>query len=128
MITGGERGIGTTWDRSRRGISRNRCNFLPPFQISIGNKVRKMASDRCEPPSLSAELGGGVEVGQGEQVECGANGPGGVPSELQTVRGQQFIVGPRYSNLQYIGEGAYGMVVSAYDNDTKTKVKSFYIM
>ena len=29
---------------------------------------------------------------------------------------------PRYSNLQYIGEGAYGMVVSAYDNQTKTKV------
>ena len=29
---------------------------------------------------------------------------------------------PRYTNLQYIGEGAYGMVVSAYDNETKTKV------
>ena len=28
----------------------------------------------------------------------------------------------RYSSLQYIGEGAYGMVVSAYDNQTKTKV------
>jgi hypothetical protein len=38
------------------------------------------------------------------------------------VRGQTFIVGPRYSGLQYIGEGAYGMVVSAYDNETKTKV------
>ena len=32
------------------------------------------------------------------------------------------IVHCRYSNLQYIGEGAYGMVVSAYDNQTKTKV------
>ena len=40
----------------------------------------------------------------------------------QTVRGQSFIVGPRYTSLQYIGEGAYGMVVSAYDNETKTKV------
>ena len=28
----------------------------------------------------------------------------------------------RYTSLQYIGEGAYGMVVSAYDNQTKTKV------
>ena len=35
---------------------------------------------------------------------------------------QAFIVAPRYTNLQYIGEGAYGMVVSAYDNETKTKV------
>ena len=26
-------------------------------------------------------------------------------------------------HLQYIGEGAYGMVVSAHDNETKTKVR-----
>ena len=26
------------------------------------------------------------------------------------VRGQTFAVGPRYSGLVYIGEGAYGMV------------------
>ena len=117
------KGTGIIWDDAIACTKTySRDNFLPPFQISIGNKVRKMASERCEPPSLSGELGGGVEGVPGDQVECGANGPGGVPSELQTVRGQQFIVGPRYSNLQYIGEGAYGMVVSAYDNDTKTKV------
>ncbi|KAI8434704.1 hypothetical protein MSG28_003231 [Choristoneura fumiferana] len=29
----------------------------------------------------------------------------------EIVRGQVFEVGPRYVNLQYIGEGAYGMVV-----------------
>lgn len=40
----------------------------------------------------------------------------------ENVRGQVFTVGPRYTSLQYIGEGAYGMVVSAYDNETKTKV------
>ncbi|CAH1986517.1 unnamed protein product [Acanthoscelides obtectus] len=33
----------------------------------------------------------------------------------EVVRGQVFEVGPRYTNLAYIGEGAYGMVVSAYD-------------
>lgn len=27
------------------------------------------------------------------------------------IRGQAFEVGPRYTNLAYIGEGAYGMVV-----------------
>ena len=37
-------------------------------------------------------------------------------------------MGPRYTNLQYIGEGAYGMVVSAYDNETKTKVWKKYIL
>ena len=49
-----------------------------------------------------------------------ADGPADNPGE--TVRGQLFCVGPRYSSLQYIGEGAYGMVVSALDRDTKTKV------
>lgn len=29
----------------------------------------------------------------------------------EMVRGQLFEVSPRYINLQYIGEGAYGMVV-----------------
>ncbi|KAH1009564.1 mitogen-activated protein kinase 1-like [Dendroctonus ponderosae] len=38
------------------------------------------------------------------------------------VRGQIFEVGPRYTNLSYIGEGAYGMVVSANDVLTNTKV------
>lgn len=28
----------------------------------------------------------------------------------EIVRGQAFYVGPRYTNLSYIGEGAYGMV------------------
>jgi mitogen-activated protein kinase 1/3 len=29
----------------------------------------------------------------------------------EIVRGQVFEVAPRYTNLAYIGEGAYGMVV-----------------
>ncbi|XP_012720765.1 mitogen-activated protein kinase 1 [Fundulus heteroclitus] len=49
---------------------------------------------------------------------CGPSpGPG-----TELVRGQAFDVGPRYSNLSYIGEGAYGMVCSAYDRDNKTRV------
>ncbi|KAA3678004.1 mitogen-activated protein kinase 1/3 [Paragonimus westermani] len=42
-----------------------------------------------------------------------------VPS---TVRGQVFEVGKRFSDLRYVGEGAYGMVVSAYDEKRKEKV------
>ena len=37
---------------------------------------------------------------------CGPS-PG---SGTELVRGQAFDVGPRYSSLSYIGEGAYGMV------------------
>lgn len=39
-----------------------------------------------------------------------------------TVRGQMFEIGPRFSDLRYIGEGAYGMVVSAFDRFRNEKV------
>lgn len=41
---------------------------------------------------------------------------------VEYVREHAFEVGPRYTNLAYIGEGAYGMVVAAVDNITKQKV------
>uniref|UniRef100_A0A673WZB5 Mitogen-activated protein kinase n=1 Tax=Salmo trutta TaxID=8032 RepID=A0A673WZB5_SALTR len=50
-----------------------------------------------------------------------ASGPNpGSGAEL--VRGQAFDVGPRYHNLSYIGEGAYGTVCSAYCRDNKVRV------
>ncbi|KAM4717871.1 mitogen-activated protein kinase 3 [Anableps anableps] len=42
--------------------------------------------------------------------------------EVETVKGQIFDVGPRYTNLSYIGEGAYGMVCAAQDNWTQQRV------
>ncbi|OXB62186.1 hypothetical protein ASZ78_015368 [Callipepla squamata] len=50
---------------------------------------------------------------------AGGSGGAGGP---EMVRGQVFDVGPRYTNLSYIGEGAYGMVCSAYDNVNKVRV------
>ncbi|XP_019622345.1 PREDICTED: mitogen-activated protein kinase 1-like [Branchiostoma belcheri] len=41
---------------------------------------------------------------------------------VEVVRGQHFEVGPRYSGLQYIGEGAYGMVCSAVDQTTGKRI------
>lgn len=40
-----------------------------------------------------------------------ATGVSSVNPNAEIVRGQVFEVGPRYTNLSYIGEGAYGMVV-----------------
>ncbi|XP_013145968.1 PREDICTED: mitogen-activated protein kinase 1-like [Papilio polytes] len=51
-----------------------------------------------------------------------AAGAASTNPNAEIVRGQVFEVGPRYTNLQYIGEGAYGMVVSAFDNVKVTKV------
>ncbi|ELU13684.1 hypothetical protein CAPTEDRAFT_98373 [Capitella teleta] len=48
--------------------------------------------------------------------------PAAEQGHTEMVRGQPFEVGPCYANLAYIGEGAYGMVVSAYDTKHKTKV------
>lgn len=38
-------------------------------------------------------------------------GTASVNPNCEVVRGQTFEVGPRYTNLSYMGEGAYGMVV-----------------
>lgn len=40
-----------------------------------------------------------------------ATGASNVNANAEIVRGQIFEVGPRYTELSYIGEGAYGMVV-----------------
>jgi len=36
--------------------------------------------------------------------------------EVQTIRGHPFVVGPRYHCIEFIGEGAYGIVIKASDN------------
>ncbi|KAF7260304.1 hypothetical protein EG68_02105 [Paragonimus skrjabini miyazakii] len=40
----------------------------------------------------------------------------------ETVKGQVFEVSPRYTNLSFIGEGAYGIVVAAFDSKRQEKV------
>ena len=40
----------------------------------------------------------------------------------ETVRGNTFKVGPRYHTLEYLGAGAYGVVVSAIDSVSNQKV------
>ncbi|RXN12857.1 mitogen-activated kinase 3 [Labeo rohita] len=65
--------------------------------------------------SSAAGAGGAVAPG-------GANGAAGSKPGLESVKGQNFDVGPRYTDLQYIGEGAYGMVCSAFDNVNKIRV------
>ncbi|KAH7713392.1 mitogen-activated protein kinase 1 [Aphelenchoides avenae] len=40
----------------------------------------------------------------------------------EVVHGHVFEVAPRYTNLSYIGEGAYGVVVSAHDSVTAERV------
>ncbi|KAK6057302.1 kinase domain protein [Cooperia oncophora] len=47
-------------------------------------------------------------------------------NNVEEVHGQLFEVGPRYVNLSYIGEGAYGMVASAlgHSNTEKSELLS----
>ncbi|KAG7266679.1 hypothetical protein CRUP_038067 [Coryphaenoides rupestris] len=52
----------------------------------------------------------------------GCHGAAGSKGASELVKGQAFDVGPRYTNLSYIGEGAYGMVCSAMDNVTTQRV------
>lgn len=55
--------------------------------------------------SNSSAAGAGGAVAPGEATAAAGSKPG-----LESVKGQNFDVGPRYTDLLYIGEGAYGMV------------------
>ncbi|CAF2077010.1 unnamed protein product [Rotaria magnacalcarata] len=48
--------------------------------------------------------------------------PSALGPNVEIVRQQRFEVGPRYTDLKFIGEGAYGMVVSAFDHTTQQRV------
>ena len=52
----------------------------------------------------------GAAAGAGSAAPDGTSGAPGKPGIQESVKGQIFDVGPRYTNLNYIGEGAYGMV------------------
>jgi mitogen-activated protein kinase 1/3 len=44
------------------------------------------------------------------------------PDEAHMVNGTPFKIGNRYQNLTFIGEGAYGIVASAFDTVTQEMV------
>lgn len=49
--------------------------------------------------------------GSGNAGMAKNNGVINTNPHAEIIRGQIFEVGPRYTQLSYIGEGAYGMVV-----------------
>ena len=55
--------------------------------------------------SNSAAAAGAAGTVVQEATPAAGHKPG-----CESVKGQMFDVGPRYTNLSYIGEGAYGMV------------------
>lgn len=63
--------------------------------------------------SSAAAIGGsnsGATDSSNAAAPGGATGAAGSKPGLESVKGQYFDVGPRYVDLLYIGEGAYGMV------------------
>ena len=71
-------------------------------QVTAPSQDVVVQADGVQAPGVSGQAQVTGPVGVDGQGDAGA----GV-----TVRGQVFCVSPRYTGLQYIGEGAYGMVV-----------------
>ncbi|TSK28023.1 Mitogen-activated protein kinase 3 [Bagarius yarrelli] len=80
-----------------------------------GNSAAAAGAGAADSNGSAADAGGTAAPG-------GATGAAGPKPGLESVKGQNFDVGPRYTDLQYIGEGAYGMVCSAFDNVNKCRV------
>lgn len=74
------------------------------------NSRRSAAAEAAKSGSAQAAAASseGAEAKDGAPRDPAAPKPHG--RSVETVRGQVFDVGPRYTNLSYIGEGAYGMV------------------
>ncbi|MGH0180469.1 UNVERIFIED_CONTAM: hypothetical protein FKN15_003701 [Acipenser sinensis] len=65
--------------------------------------------------SSNRDVAGSGAAGSGSTAAGAVSGGAAAPappaaSKLESVKGQNFDVGPRYVDLLYIGEGAYGMV------------------
>lgn len=54
---------------------------------------------------------GGAQANGAAHIDAVRNRNITANPNAEIIRGQVFEVGPRYTNLAYIGEGAYGMVV-----------------
>uniref|UniRef100_A0A8C4MXM3 Mitogen-activated protein kinase n=6 Tax=Amniota TaxID=32524 RepID=A0A8C4MXM3_EQUAS len=108
-----------------------RPSALQPFRVApsllLPGQRRRLHRQRRGPSgrrgvgrAAAAERRGQRGGGGGRAPNMAAAAAAGAGPEM--VRGQVFDVGPRYTNLSYIGEGAYGMVCSAYDNVNKVRV------
>lgn len=59
----------------------------------------------------AANDGGGNGTNRNASADTAQRNRSNANPNTEIIRGQVFEVGPRYTNLAYIGEGAYGMVV-----------------
>lgn len=66
--------------------------------------VGAAGSNSAAPPAAAAAAGAAGTVAHDGAPAAGPK------LGCESVKGQLFDVGPRYTNLTYIGEGAYGMV------------------
>lgn len=80
-----------SFDNRDRISKESKWKFVQSIVLSAMERINEAAND-----------GNGPE---GVRVHNNAN------PNAETIRGHCFEVGPRYTNLAYIGEGAYGMVV-----------------
>uniref|UniRef100_A0A8C6KB48 Mitogen-activated protein kinase n=1 Tax=Nothobranchius furzeri TaxID=105023 RepID=A0A8C6KB48_NOTFU len=82
------------------------------------------AAKAADPNSSQAAASGAAEDKATAPQNVASTTPTRIsrPARTETVKGQIFDVGPRYVDLCYIGEGAYGMVVSAQDVVRNTRV------
>lgn len=68
------------------------------------------AGAECSNSAAAAAAGAAGSAAQDGAPTAAAASAAGTKSGSESVKGQMFDVGPRYTNLSYIGEGAYGMV------------------
>lgn len=75
--------------------------------MAIAAKTTAITGSTTEATPAAA----GSSVGKAAPSSTPSNNIVSNNPNAEVIRGQVFEVGPRYRDLAYIGEGAYGMVV-----------------
>lgn len=92
--------------------------LLDKVSMNVINSSSSSSSSFHSSPSCSATGSASINV----IAEAGRMVIEQTSTACELIKDQLFEVGPRYTDLKYIGEGAYGMVVSGCDNETSQRV------
>lgn len=98
-------GVEHCGQQSCSAASRCRCAQAPQGSRAAAAPARCVRAVPGAAAAMAAAAAATAPGGAGPVA-----GPGAPKLGVESVKGQAFDVGPRYTELQYIGEGAYGMV------------------
>nr|APS85776.1 extracellular regulated MAP kinase 1 [Paracyclopina nana] len=117
---------GSTTSSTTTSSSKLSVSSAPPLSSSSFSEIPSISSPISTASSVAESEASKMSTSSSLGISARADPLTGAPplgaKNEEVVRGIPFKVGPRYHSLEFLGEGAYGVVVSAMDSVTKERV------